>query len=96
MHGSTPLCTILQRGSTFKLYKGGRIYTNSAMSLITMLEINLGIAFLTSIVDIYGNKVRTVPIKSEQNIIKISVAACGPNSDNPIVSEFMDYITTNI
>ncbi|MBR5731149.1 MAG: LysR family transcriptional regulator [Firmicutes bacterium] len=71
---------------------GRRLHTNTAGSLLSMVELGLGIAFLTDNVDLSGCDVHMLSINFMAPVRKTHVAASFLQSDNPAVNSFMDYL----
>ena len=61
-----------------------------------MAELGLGIAFLTDNVDLGGTNLHTIRIVSDNQVMKIHVAACFAPSENPAADEFMDYLEQEV
>lgn len=78
--------------SIYGINPGRRLHTNTASALLTMVELGLGIAFLTDNVDVLGRDVQLLKIQSPSQVMKVHVAACFTDTDNPAAAEFMDYL----
>ena len=78
--------------SIYGITPGRRLHTNTAVSLLTMVELGLGIAFLTDNVDLRNADVHMLSIKSATPVMKMHVAACMSPAENPVVDEFMDHL----
>ena len=78
--------------SIYGITPGRRLHTNTAVSLLTMVELGLGIAFLTENVDLRNADVHMLKIKSMTQVRKVHVAACISPAENPLADEFMDYL----
>ncbi|MBR0131400.1 MAG: LysR family transcriptional regulator, partial [Firmicutes bacterium] len=71
---------------------GKRIHTNSAHSLLTMVDLGLGIAFLTDNIDLSGTNICLLDIDTPMQVSKLHVAACLSTPTNAGASVFMDYL----
>ena len=78
--------------SIYGINPGRRLHTNSADSLILMAELGLGIAFLTDNVEYDSTELHMLRIISDDQVMKVHVAACFAPNENPAADEFMDYI----
>ena len=78
--------------SIYGVTPGRRIYTNTALSLLTLVEMNQGIAFLTNNVATYDAKIKLIPIVSDKQASRIHVVAGYSKSDDPITDIFLDYM----
>ena len=78
--------------SIYGINPGRRLHTNSADSLILMAELGLGIAFLTDTVEYDSTELHMLRIISDDQVMKVHVAACFAPNENPAADEFMDYI----
>ena len=82
--------------SIYGITPGRRLHTNTAGSLMLMAELGLGIAFLTDNVDLGGTNPHNIRIVSDNQVMKIHVAACFAPSENPAADEFMDYLEQEV
>ena len=78
--------------SIYGITPGKRIYTNSALSLLTLVEMNQGIAFLTRNVATYDAKIKLIPIISDKQSSRIHVVAGYSKADDPVTDIFLDYM----
>ena len=104
LHGQTFICAYDTKHSWYQLRQheyicsvygidpGKRVYTNSAISLLTMVEMGVGVAFLTQNVSVYDTKIKLIPIKSETQSSRVHVVACSEYVENPLAEIFMDHM----
>ena len=104
LHGQTFICAYDTKHSWYQLRQheyicsvygidpGKRVYTNSAMSLLTMVEMGVGVAFLTENVSLYDTNIKLVPIQSDKQSSRVHVVACSEFVDNPLAEIFMDHM----
>ena len=78
--------------SIYGIAPGRRLHTNTAGSLMLMVELGIGIAFLTENVDFSGTNLHTLKILSDNQVMKTHVAACFLPCENPAAEEFMNYL----
>ena len=78
--------------SIYGVTPGRRVYTNTALSLLTLVEMNQGIAFLTNNVATYDAKIKLIPIVSEKQSSRIHVVAGYSKADDPVTGVFLDYM----
>ena len=71
---------------------GRRLHTNSASSLLTMVDMGLGIAFLTDNIELGDTEIKLLDIDSQVQVSKIHVAACENPPKNAAATLFMDYL----
>ena len=66
--------------------------TNSAIAFTTMLDLGMGVTFLTEDIVLANQNVKKIPLLFEQPATKCHVAANLIPSKRPLIDQFMDFV----
>lgn len=66
--------------------------TNSAIAVTTMLDLGMGVTFLTEDIVLANQNVKKIPLLFEQPVTKCHVAANLIPSKRPLIDQFMDFV----
>lgn len=66
--------------------------TNSAIAVTTMLDLGMGVTFLTEDIVLANQNVKKIPLLFEQPATKCHVAANLIPSKRPLIDQFMDFV----
>lgn len=78
--------------SHYGIKPGPIIRTNSAIAVTTMLDLGMGVTFLTEDIVLANKNIKMIPLLFDQPVTKCHVAAQLIPSKRPLIDQFMDFV----